>query len=124
MLDKLTIITITYNDIEGLDETINSLNKISNTDLSHIIINGGSEITNQSIKTSVNTKIINESDKGRYDAINKGIKLIDTEFFMLIHSGDQLICQHDELLNQLKLMSEENLDLLQKIVHLQKYMQA
>jgi len=38
--------------------------------------------------TSYNVQIIQEPDKGRYDALNKGIVLVKTKYFMLIHGDD------------------------------------
>ena len=109
MFENLTFITITYNDNLGLDKTCASLSDFVNNGATHIIINGGDPIL---IQPSNNIIVINESDDGRYDALNKGIMFVNTEYFMLVHSGDELICKFDEFSDLLNLMSNNNLDLL------------
>lgn len=89
---ELTVISITYNNGFELGETINSITPLLQYGASSIIINGGSRVTIPGLKSfKKQITIVEEKDKGRYDAINKGIKLVKTDYFMLIHSGDKFI---------------------------------
>lgn len=87
---KLSIITINYNNAEGLRKTLASVASQSYRNIEHIIIDGGStdgsvdiirEYEN-TIKRSVTinqftiqVKWLSEPDKGIYNAMNKGIEI-------------------------------------------------
>ena len=104
----LTIVTITFNNEEELKSTYNSLEQFRQAGGTHIIVNGG-----RSIKSIVkNSILIEEPDKGIYDALNKGIKKVNTPFFMLIHSGDILIESLASLEELLNIMESNRLDIL------------
>ena len=107
-LKDLTVITITFNNESELLLTYKSLEEFRNDGGIHIIINGG-----VSVKDQVrNTTLIEEADRGIYDALNKGISLVQTNFFMLIHSGDALVESSSTLEKLLLKMESNHLDLL------------
>ena len=107
-IQDLTIVTITFNNEEELKSTYDSLEEFRKAGGTHIIVNGG-----RSIKSIVkNSTLIEEPDNGIYDALNKGIKKVDTPFFMLIHSGDSLIESNALLEKLISKMESNNLDLL------------
>ena len=107
-IQELTIVTITFNNEEELNSTYQSLEQFRKAGGNHIIVNGG-----RSIRSFVdNVVLIEEPDKGIYDAINKGIKKVNTPFFMLIHSGDSLIESNAALEELISKMESNNLDLL------------
>ncbi len=106
---KLTIVTINYNNAEGLRKTLNSVAVQTYRDFEHIIIDGGStdgsvdvikEYDNtikQSVtidKSTIQVKWISEKDNGIYDAMNKGIKLATGDYCQFLNSGDYL-ASHD-----------------------------
>ena len=104
----LTIVTITFNNEEELKSTYDSLEQFRQAGGTHIIVNGG-----RSIKSIVkNSILIEEPDKGIYDALNKGIKKVNTPFFMLIHSGDIFIESLASLEELLNIMESNRLDIL------------
>ena len=107
-LQDLTIVTITYNNPEDLIKTYDSLNYFRALGGTHIIINGGNSVA--SLVKNVN--LIEEPDKGIYDALNKGIAHVTTPFFMLIHSGDFLVQATEVLESLLTKMENEELDFL------------
>ncbi len=99
----LTIITINFNNKDGLRETIKSVlsqDSIAIDNFEYIIIDGGStdgsvdvikefaESSNYPLKIS---KWISEKDTGIYNAINKGIKLASGDIIGLANSGDTVI---------------------------------
>lgn len=90
---NISIITITFNSENTLEETIKSVLSQKYTDLEYIIIDGGStdntlEICNK-YKNSI-TKLISEPDLGISDAFNKGIKLATGEIIGILNSDDML----------------------------------
>jgi len=109
MIRSLSIVTITYNNVEDFIKTYNSLKQFRKNGGKHIVINGGASIKKIIEDDCV---LLEESDSGIYDALNKGIGLIQTPYFMLIHSGDFLVADLDELEDQLALMRGNQLDIL------------
>ena len=95
----LSIITINYNNADGLRKTIESVKNQTSKDYEHIIIDGAS--TDQSIsilkdflKDENYAKQVSfwcsEKDKGVYDAMNKAIPLANGEYCLFLNSGDFL----------------------------------
>ena len=93
-LSCFTVVSITYND-RGIYDTINSVEKLRKYGAQHIIQNGGESLEN--IPDSC--IVYNEIDSGIYDAINKGLKKVKTEFFMLLHAGDTFIGTAEKLID-------------------------
>lgn len=99
---KLSIITINYNNAEGLRKTLASVAAQSYCDIEHIIIDGGS--TDDSVETireyvkevesrELRTKSViwtSEKDNGIYHAMNKGIRKATGEYIQILNSGDIL----------------------------------
>lgn len=83
---NLSILTITYNNENELIDTIESINPLLKNGAKSIIINGGNILKSD----FPYSKIITEKDNGIYDALNKGLDLIKTDYLMFIHSGDEL----------------------------------
>lgn len=95
----LSIITINYNNAEGLKKTIESVlsQKLDDySTLEYIIVDGGStdgsvEVIKESIidtKFEIDWK--SEPDKGIYNAMNKGIKKAHGKYCLFLNSGDWL----------------------------------
>lgn len=85
---KLSIITINYNNAEGLKRTLSSVAEQTYRDIEHIIIDGGStdgsvEAIKEYVAANPNKdpffkhtiKWVSEKDKGIYNAMNKGIEI-------------------------------------------------
>lgn len=98
---KLSIITINYNNAEGLAKTLKSVLTQTNTEFEHVIVDGAStdnavEIIQQYEKdaTARGIKVVwvSEKDKGIYNAMNKGIKMANGEYCQFLNSGDILSC--------------------------------
>lgn len=91
MSKKLTIITINYNNLEGLKRTLDSVVNQTWQDFEYIIIDGGS--TDGSAVYIENQRVhidywVSEPDEGIYHAMNKGIKSATGDFIILMNSGD------------------------------------
>ena len=91
---KISIITITYNSEETLEETIKSIIAQNYINLEYIIIDGlSSDKTLDIIKkySWFISKFISERDHGISDAFNKGISIATGELIGIINSDDILL---------------------------------
>lgn len=87
---KISIITITFNAEATLANTLNSVFRQSYKNIEHIIIDGKSKDMTLKICNDFShiAKIISESDKGVYDAFNKGLRLATGEIVGFLNSDD------------------------------------
>lgn len=88
---KLSIITINYNDSEGLLKTINSVRNQSSKHFEYIVIDGDSSDNSVDIIKRNGDFIscwVSEKDNGAYSAMNKGIRYAKGEYCIFMNSGD------------------------------------
>ncbi len=88
---KISIITITYNSAQTVEDTIKTVVMQDYPDIEYLIIDGKSkdrtlEIVGQ-YKNRI-AKIVSEKDKGLYDALNKGIAQATGDVIGMLHSDD------------------------------------
>ena len=91
MNKKISIITVCFNSVETIEETICSVITQSYSNFEYIIIDGGSSDGTLDILLKYKkyiTKIIVEKDNGIYDAINKGILLSTGDIIGCLNSDD------------------------------------
>ena len=96
----LSIITINYNNLEGLRSTLNSVFKQTYSDYEYIVIDGGSSDGSEEYLASQGNEItywISEKDKGIYHAQNKGLSKAKGDYVLFLNSGDELEIQILEL---------------------------
>lgn len=109
----LSIITINYNNAEGLRKTLASVALQTYAEIEHIIIDGGStdgsveileaypqplpkrrgEITEGKFPTqnpAHKVLWVSEKDNGIYNAMNKGIRMATGDYIQILNSGDIL----------------------------------
>jgi glycosyltransferase involved in cell wall biosynthesis len=104
---KYTIITINYNNKDGLRQTIKSVIEQSFKGFEFIIIDGGSTDGSLDVLKEYNKKItywISEPDNGVYNAMNKGIAKAHGDYINFMNSGD---CFYDR--NVLANITEQHL---------------
>ena len=90
---KLSIITATWNAEIFLPRVIKSLEKQTDKDFEWIISDGAStDGTLEILKKveGINIKVISQEDFGIYDALNRGIKNCNGEFYLVIGADDEL----------------------------------
>lgn len=98
---KLSIITINYNNAEGLRKTLASVASQTYANIEHIIVDGAStdgsvdvikEYENQLNITHSTIHLLwsSEPDNGIYDAMNRGICKATGEYVQILNSGDIL----------------------------------
>lgn len=88
---KVSLITATYNSERTLSDTLESVEVQTYPYIEHIFIDGGSsDRTLQLINAykSEDKVLISESDRGIYDAMNKGIQRATGEIVGIINSDD------------------------------------
>ena len=76
---KLSIITVSYNAAETIEQAIQSVTMQSYDNIEYIVIDGGSNDGTLDIVRKYERKIaywISEPDEGIYDAMNKSIALL------------------------------------------------
>jgi glycosyltransferase len=97
---KISIITVSYNSQDTIEDTIKSVLGQSYKDIEYIIVDGKStdntlEIANK-YKDRI-SNIISEPDSGIYDAMNKGIKAATGDIVGILNSDD--LYENDEVVN-------------------------
>lgn len=88
---KYSIITVNYNNKDGLRKTIESVIHQSFRDFEYIIIDGGSTDGSADVLKEYDAQIdywVSEPDKGIYNAMNKGIAQAKGEYLNFMNSGD------------------------------------
>lgn len=101
----LSIITINYNNAEGLRRTLKSVKNHRNPDFEHIVIDGGSNDHSITIIKEYEEHInywISEPDSGIYNAMNKGIERASGDYLLFLNSGDELLpdIKFDDIIKQ------------------------
>jgi len=89
----LSIITINYNNRDGLLKTIESVIPQTFKDFEWIIIDGGSTDGSLELIERYASKFsywVSEPDHGVYNAMNKGIQVAKGEYLLFLNSGDWL----------------------------------
>lgn len=100
-MSKISIITINYNNLDGLIKTVESVVNQTCEDFEYIVIDGGSTDGSVPYIESQKERIdywISEPDKGIYNAMNKGILKATGEYLLFLNSGDWL-CDESVLVN-------------------------
>lgn len=106
---KLSIITINYNDANGLKKTMDSVLSQTYDDFEYIVVDGASEDGSVAVLESYNAPNLNwisESDSGIYNAMNKGIHLAKGDYLLFLNSGDFLV--EKEVLKRITSKFNEN----------------
>ncbi len=85
----ITILTPSYNRAEMIANAIESVLAQDFPSFEHIIIDGGStDGTFEILKRYPHLKVVNESDQGMYDALNKGLRIATGEIVGFLNTDD------------------------------------
>lgn len=90
---KVSVITINYNNLNGLKQTMQSVFEQDFHDYEYIIVDGGSNDGSREFIEQHSGKLsswVSESDGGIYNAMNKGIGMAKGEYLMFLNSGDYM----------------------------------
>ncbi|MDD7304506.1 MAG: glycosyltransferase family 2 protein [Bacteroidaceae bacterium] len=94
---KVSVITIAYNNLEGLKLTAASIFAQTCRDFEFIVVDGGSSDGSRQWLEEHTNKIdwwCSEPDNGIYSAMNKGIAQAHGEYCIFMNSGDCFYDQH------------------------------
>ncbi|MGF1590475.1 MAG: glycosyltransferase family 2 protein [Pleurocapsa sp.] len=87
----ISLITVVFNGKKSLEPTIQSVINQSYKNIEYILIDGGSTDGTVEIIKQYESYLnywVSESDRGIYDAMNKGIKLAKGKIIGILNSGD------------------------------------
>lgn len=91
LFPSISIITVVYNSVDLIEQTIKSVLEQGYPNLEYIIIDGGSSDGTIQVINRYKDKIsqfIREPDNGVYDAMNKGKEYAHGEWINFMNSGD------------------------------------
>lgn len=103
---KLSVVTINYNNAQGLQQTIDSVAAQTFKEFEHIIVDGNSHDEGVRIIQEYDyaqrssgqphpaIRWTSETDNGIYNAMNKGIRMCQGEYVLMLNSGDTLVDEH------------------------------
>lgn len=103
---KISIVTVVFNDVKLIENTIISIVNQTYSNFEYIIIDGGStDGTLDQIRNydSVINYWVSEKDDGIYDAMNKGIDIASGEWIIFMNSGDKF--HNDDVLCDINFIS-------------------
>lgn len=90
-MPKISIITINYNNAEGLAATIKSVLSQTLVNFEYIVVDGdsndGSKEVIEENKSSI-SHWLSKPDSGVYQAMNRGIELATGDYVLFLNSGD------------------------------------
>ena len=90
-MPKCSIITVCYNNRDGLRQTAESVRRQTFTDYEFIVLDGGSTDGSAELLKEYSDIIkygVSEKDGGIYNAMNKGIAQASGEYCIFLNSGD------------------------------------
>ena len=109
---KISIITVCYNSAKTIEKTFQSVQSQTYKNIEYIVVEGmSSDPTSDIIENNkdIISKYVSESDKGLYDAMNKGIQLATGDIVGILNSDD--IFTDDYVLENIaKFHSENNIE--------------
>ena len=94
---KVSVITVTFNSAETIEETIKSVVNQDYKNVEYIIIDGLSKDSTLEIVNKYKSKIalvVSEKDHGIYDAIGKGISKATGDIIVALNSDDMYASPH------------------------------
>lgn len=119
---KISIITATYNSAETLRDTMESLLRQTYSNYEYIVVDGNSKDGTMDLVREYEPRFegrmrwISESDKGLYDAMNKGLRMAQGDVVGLLNSDD-FYTSNDVLEQIVRTLSEKNADAVYGDVH-------
>lgn len=111
LLPKVSVITVVYNDVRGIEYTIRSVMKQTYVELEYIIVDGHSTDGTLDVIDQYReeiSKLISEKDHGIYDAMNKGLAVATGDYVLFLNSGDEL---YEDMTLEKVFSSAENADI-------------
>lgn len=101
-MHKISIISVTFNNLKGLIKTCESINEffrspVDGVWLEHVVVDGGSTDGSRNfllmlslVPKNILLRYISEPDRGIYDAMNKGVGLSEGDYVVFLNAGDEI----------------------------------
>ena len=88
----ISVITATYNALDGLRGTVESVREQTLDGIEHVIVDGGSTDGTVEYLRSLGDTVrwVSEPDEGIADAMNKGVAMARGQYVLFIHADDTL----------------------------------
>ena len=112
MSKKVSIITVNYNDKEGLKKTIESVLAQTSRDYEFVVMDGGSTDGSAELIEQYKGRVdiaVSERDNGVFHAMNKAIRLSASEFVIFMNGGDVFF--NDKVLEEVIPMLTDEADI-------------
>ena len=92
-LPSISVVTATFNALQGLKQTVESVASQDYANVEHVIVDGGSNDGTKAYLEGLGNKVrwISEPDEGIADAMNKGIAMATGEYVLVLHAEDQFV---------------------------------
>lgn len=90
MTPRLSVISITRNNLTGLRHTHESLRAQTADDYEWIVIDGASSDGTPAYLQGTGARWLSEPDSGIYDAMNKGMAMARGQYILFLNAGDAL----------------------------------
>jgi len=88
---KISVITVAYNSAATIGDTMQSVASQTHADIEHVVIDGASSDDTLTVVRrhgSHVAKLVSESDRGIYDAMNKGLRLVTGDLVGFLNADD------------------------------------
>lgn len=89
-----SVITVVFNALDALQASVASVQAQEFDDVEHIVVDGGSRDGTVDYLRGQGSRLslwVSESDKGIYDAMNKGLRLARGDYVHFLNAGDTFI---------------------------------
>lgn len=90
-MPKISIVTVNFNNADGLQQTISSVAAQSLLNFEYVVVDGGSSDASVALietKKDVISHWISKADTGVYQAMNRGIRMATGDYVLFLNSGD------------------------------------
>lgn len=114
MANIISVITVVYNDVEHIRETMDSFFSQTWKEKEYIVIDGGSTDGTRNIINEYADKLAywcSEKDNGIYDAMNKGISHCSGDWINILNCGD-IYCNSEVLEKAMTTIDLSDVDVL------------
>lgn len=114
---KLSIITINFNNAEGMRKTLASVASQTYKQIEHVVVDAAStdgsvEVIKEYAATSKHVVIwTSEKDRGIYDGMNKGLCKAMGDYVWILNSGD-CAAAPDMVEKMMGILNDENIEIL------------
>ena len=109
---KISIITSVYNNVETIEDALQSVLAQTYENIEYVVVDGGSSDGTlellQKYKDNIDV-LVSEPDKGIYDGLNKGVALATGDVVAFLHSDD-LYADENIVANIVEKFQESDVD--------------